>query len=605
MYQALYRKYRPAVFGDVIGQEPVTKTLKNQIKNATFAHAYLFTGTRGTGKTTCARIFAKAINCLSPVDGEPCGECEVCRGITDGSVTDVIEIDAATNSGVDSVRELREEVAFSPVLAKYKVYIIDEVHMLSPAAYNALLKTIEEPPSHAVFILATTEVNKVPSTIASRCQRFDFRRVNVGTLVEHLKKVVASEGAAMDEESLLTVARLGDGSVRDSLSVLDKVIGLSSAEEVREVLGVIDTELIHDLMKAAAEQNIDALYTAVNSLYNGAKDLGVLCRELLDEYRALLVVKNVRSRKGILDLYDRDEKRLEEIAGLYTTEHILYAIDIAQQTLQELSRSSNKRADMEICLLRISRPKLNEGVKALTARVAELENELEKLKRGGITVSAPSASPSLSAPAAGYAEARRTDTPAPAKKVAKNADMTPPTPEDVFGAPPTSFVPADDDDFIPAPPPDTGDAPVLPDVPEYSEPPKSAAPAPAPVKTEQIAAPEKKAVPMEEIHDGEYREFGSWEDFCKLVADDDMFLGMMLKTACSAVYRNTELLILCKTEQDLTDIDNSHCRESMKKALDALRKTHYTISIKIGRKGEYLNAEEYKDLENNPLFDFE
>ena len=601
MYQALYRKYRPAVFGDVIGQEPVTKTLKNQIKNATFAHAYLFTGTRGTGKTTCARIFAKAINCLSPVDGEPCGECEVCRGITDGSVTDVIEIDAATNSGVDSVRELREEVAFSPVLAKYKVYIIDEVHMLSPAAYNALLKTIEEPPSHAVFILATTEVNKVPSTIASRCQRFDFRRVNVGTLVEHLKKVVASEGAEMDDESLLTVARLGDGSVRDSLSVLDKVIGLSSAEEVREVLGVIDTELIHDLMKAAAEQNIDALYTAVNSLYNGAKDLGVLCRELLDEYRALLVVKNVRNRKGILDLYDRDEKRLEEIAGLYTTEHILYAIDIAQQTLQELSRSSNKRADMEICLLRISRPKLNEGVKALTARVSGLENELEKLKCGGITVSAPSSS----APTAGYAEARRTDTPAPAKKVAKKADMTPPTPEDVFGAPPTSFVPTDDNDFIPAPPPDTGDSPVLPDVSEYSEPPKSVVPAPAHVMSEQIAAPEKKAAPTEEIHDGEYREFGSWEDFCKLVADDDMFLGMMLKTACSAVYRNTELLILCKTERDLTDIDNSHYRESMKKALDALRKTHYTISIKVGRKGEYLNAEEYKDLENNPLFDFE
>ena len=182
--------------------------------------------------------------------------------------------------------------------------------------------------------------------------------------------------------------------------------------------------------------------------------------------------------------------------------------------------------------------------------------------------------------------------------------MTPPTPEDVFGASPTSFVPADDD-FIPAPPPDTGDAPVLPDVPEYSEPPKSAASAPALIKTEQIAAPVKKAAPTEEIHDGEYREFGSWEDFCKLVADDDMFLGMMLKTACSAVYRNTELLILCKTEQDLTDIDNSHCRESMKKALDALRKTHYTISIKIGRKGEYLNAEEYKDLENNPLFDFE
>lgn len=602
MYQALYRKYRPTAFGDVIGQEPVTKTLKNQIKNSTFAHAYLFTGTRGTGKTTCARIFAKAINCLAPVDGEPCGKCEVCRGIAEGSVTDVVEIDAATNSGVDSVRELREEVAFSPVLAKYKVYIIDEVHMLSPAAYNALLKTVEEPPSHAVFILATTEVNKVPSTIASRCQRFDFRRVSVGMLVGHLKKIVLSEGMTMDDESLLTVARLGDGSVRDSLSVLDKVIGLSSAEEVREVLGVIDTELIHDLMKAAAEQNIDALYTAVNSLYNGAKDLGVLCRELLDEYRALLVVKNVRDRKGILELYERDEKRLEEIAELYTTEHILYAIDAAQQTLQELSRSSNKRADMEICLLRISRPILSDGVKALTARVAELEKELDKLKNGGFSVSSQAA---VSAPVTGYAEARRTDTPVSAKKTAKKADAAPPTPEDVFGAPPIAFSSADEDDFIPAPPPDTGDDPLLPDVSEYSEPPKKVAPVSAPAKEETAAEQVKKAAAAEEIHDGEYREFGSWDDFCRLVADDDMFLGMMLKTACSAVYRNTELLILCKNEQDMRDIDNSHCRESMKKALDALRKTHYTVNIKIGRKGEYLSSDEYKDLENNPLFDFE
>ena len=258
-------------------------------------------------------------------------------------------------------------------------------------------------------------------------------------------------------------------------------------------------------------------------------------------------------------------KNGEEIAGLYTTEHILYAIDIAQQTLQELSRSSNKRADMEICLLRISRPKLNEGVKALTARVSELENELEKLKRGGITVSTPSASSSSSVPAAGYAEARRTDT-HPLKRSRKNADMTPPTPEDVFGASPASFVPADDD-FIPHRRPIRVTHPYCPMFPSIPNLRKAPLPAPAPIKTETDCGSRKKAAPTEEIHDGEYREFGSWEDFCKLVADDDMFLGMMLKTACSAVYHNTELLILCKTEQDLTDIDNSHCRESMKRRL--------------------------------------
>ncbi len=583
MYQALYRKYRPTVFSNVIGQEPVTRTLKNQVEKSTFAHAYLFTGTRGTGKTTCARIFAKAINCLSPENGEPCGKCEICRGITDGSITDVVEIDAATNSGVDSVRELREEVSFSPVMTKYKVYIIDEVHMLSPAAYNALLKTIEEPPSHAVFILATTEVNKVPSTIASRCQRFDFRRVNTDLLAEYLNKVVRSENKEMDTESLLTVARLGDGSVRDSLSVLDKVIGLSSAEEVRNVLGVIDTEIIHHLMKAAVKKDIDSLYNEITLLYNGSKDLGVLCRELLDEYRSLLVVKNVRNRKGILDLYEADEKRLEELAGLYTTEHILYAIDTAEQTLQALSRSSNKRADLEICLLRISSPKLSDDVKALRTRVAELEKKVGELEKN----------PRPEAPASfAYAEAKRTDTPSTSKRMAKKM------PDDIVTEAPSvaeNKVIAESEKTVNA---DenigTGNASPVSGVENVA-------------KDEAVTDKPEEKPPVEntEIHDGEYREFASWEDFCKIVSDDDIFLGMMLKTACSAVYRNTELLILCKNEQDLRDIDNSHCRDSLKKALEDLRKNHYTINIKIGRKGEYLNEEDYTDLENNPLFDFE
>ena len=288
MHQALYRKYRPQTFDDVIGQQAVTQTLKNQVKSGSFVHAYLFTGTRGTGKTTCARLLAKAVNCLDMKEGNPCNECDICRGLSDGSITDITEIDAATNTGVESVRQLLESVEFVPVCARYKVYVIDEVHMLSDSAYNALLKTIEEPPAYVIFILATTEVNKVPATILSRCQRFDFRRVSAAEIAQRIKQILAAEQKVMDEESIELVAELADGSVRDALSILEKVIDFDNIQAVRDVLGVIGKEAIYNLVESAADADIGKIYTGIADLYSNSKDMSVLCTELLSCFRSLL-----------------------------------------------------------------------------------------------------------------------------------------------------------------------------------------------------------------------------------------------------------------------------------------------------------------------------
>lgn len=567
MYKALYRKYRPSVFSDVIGQEPITKTLKNQIKSGNFAHAYLFTGTRGTGKTTCARILANALNCLNPKDGEPCGECEICKSCAEGNMLDIVEIDAASNSGVEDVRKLREEIAFSPISAKYKVYIIDEVHMLSNAAYNALLKTIEEPPAHAIFILATTEIHKVPATILSRCQRFDFRRVSVDMLADHMAKIAEKEGHPMDRESLVTVARLGDGSVRDSLSVLDKVIGLNSAEEVREVLGVIDTQIIHSLMEAAAKEDIEGLYAVIATLYNGAKDLSLLCREVLDEYRNLLVVKNVKDTSSLLDIYEGDLKRLKEISALYTNEHILYAIDTVQQTLQELSRSSNKRADMEICLLRISKPRLNDNLTALTARVANLEKRIEEgnIKVQTVTVEKP---------------------------IEKNVSVQEKASEKVEKI--AENVPESAEDFIPEPP-EERDV-YLPEPPEEDFVP-------------QVPTEEKEFSNKLEGKEGfpgcEYQEFASFKDLCDIIYEDNPFVSMVLSEGCEAVFKDTDLYLLCKSERDANDIKNAENMALIQKGLETMRKKGYTIHVEVGRKSKYLYPPGYDPVYDNPMLEFE
>ncbi|MBQ5743057.1 MAG: DNA polymerase III subunit gamma/tau, partial [Clostridia bacterium] len=314
MYYALYRKYRPLSFGDVLGQDAITETLRRQVSTGQISHAYLFTGTRGTGKTTCAKILARAVNCQNPIDGNPCNECAICKGLLDGTLYDVEEIDAASNNGVENIRQIREEVVYAPTAAKYKVYIIDEVHMLSQGAFNALLKTLEEPPAHALFILATTEIHKVPATILSRCQRFDFLRLPKKTLVDQFRSVLANEGKSLDENSLDLIAELADGSSRDGLSILDKVIDLETFEQVEAVLGVIPKRRIFDLLTAIADGDTDTLYRAVEDMYNASADLGRLCTSMMDVMKDVMIFRSAKQPENLLEKSESDVIALTAIA---------------------------------------------------------------------------------------------------------------------------------------------------------------------------------------------------------------------------------------------------------------------------------------------------
>lgn len=374
MYYALYRKYRPKTFSDVIGQEHVTETLRNQVRNRQFAHAYLFTGTRGTGKTSCAKILSRAINCLSPRDGEPCNECEICRGLLNGDIYDVSEIDAASNNGIDDIRRISDEIVYTPTKAAYKVYIIDEVHELSVKAFNALLKTLEEPPSHAVFILATTEVHKVPATILSRCQRFDMHRLNPATIAEQLHKVIAAEQRQMPQDIVELIATLADGSVRDGLSILDKVLEMDDPDEIKKVLGVCENGLLFSLASAVAEGNPDRLFSAVAEFYASSRDFHVLCRNLLSHFRLLLVAKNAADPKKLIEKTPDEVDQYIAQATAFSSEQILYIMEQIQACIQGLSRSADKRADTEVCLLKCAKPALGGSLKALQARMAALES---------------------------------------------------------------------------------------------------------------------------------------------------------------------------------------------------------------------------------------
>ena len=296
MYQVLYRKWRPQVFSDVAGQPHVTDTLRRELQEGRLSHAYLFTGSRGTGKTTCAKILAKAVNCLHPVDGNPCNECEICKGIDSGSILDVIEIDAASNNGVDNIRDLREEANFTPVAAKYRVYIIDEVHMLSIGAFNALLKTLEEPPSYVLFILATTEVHKLPATILSRCQRFDFRRIPPEDIAARLEYVAGQEGMELAHDAALLIARIADGALRDALSLLDQCAGRSkqiTVEIVSEAAGLAGRGHLYELSAALRAEDSARRSPCLDELHQGSCDMERLCGDLIDHFRNLMIAKTV------------------------------------------------------------------------------------------------------------------------------------------------------------------------------------------------------------------------------------------------------------------------------------------------------------------------
>lgn len=376
MYQVLYRKWRPKVFSDVVGQPHITSTLKNEIEGGRHSHAYLFTGSRGTGKTTCAKILSKAVNCLNPVNGDPCNECEICKKIDNGSIMDVIEIDAASNNGVENIRDIRQEVNFAPASCKYRVYIIDEVHMLSAGAFNALLKTLEEPPEHVKFILATTEVHKIPATILSRCQRFDFRRIPSEDMISRMSYIAAQEGLTLDRDAGMLISRISDGGMRDALSLLDQCSGRSNkitAELVSEVAGLTSKDYLFRLADALCASDCAGAMEILDELHNSSCDMERLCSEMINHYRSLMIVKTVKKADDLIVCTKEEFEQTVKQAEGYTMESILYSIDLLQDTLGNMKKGVNKRIEMEMAVIKLATPNLNSDNSALLKRIADLE----------------------------------------------------------------------------------------------------------------------------------------------------------------------------------------------------------------------------------------
>lgn len=407
MYQALYRKWRPMSFSDVVSQPHITTTLKNQIKGGKTAHAYLFTGSRGTGKTTCARIFAKAINCLDPKDGEPCLECDICKMADSGTLADIIEIDAASNSKVEDIRELREGVVYTPEICKYKVYIIDEVHMLSAGAFNALLKTMEEPPPHVKFVLATTEIQKVPATIVSRCQHFDFHRIRSEDIVSRLMYIAGQENFTLTEEAAELVARLSDGGMRDALSLLDQCAAFGDNVDVNVVsqaAGIAGRDYLFDILESIAAGDTAQALRTVDSLYSMSKDLKVLAGELLTQMRNVMIAKTIDNSRELITCLPEEFDRIKALAEKMKLDDILENISVLQQTSERFARAASKRIELEMMLVRLCSPKREQkGVSAVSgAEVSAIEARLDRIERAqavGITAPNPMPQAMQAAPA--------------------------------------------------------------------------------------------------------------------------------------------------------------------------------------------------------------
>ena len=375
-YQALYRKYRPTTFSDVVGQDHITKTLKNELDCGKIVHAYLFTGTRGTGKTTCAKILAKAINCLSPINGDPCGECEICRMVAQDEATDIVEMDAASNNGVDDIRELREQVNFSPAACKYRVYIIDEVHMLSGAAFNALLKTLEEPPEHVVFILATTEVHKLPATILSRCQRFDFRRINSSEIVGRLKYVASKESLNLTDDAAMLIASAADGGMRDALSILDLCASHSNnitEDTVANVCSMAGGDYLIKMAELIKSHSTEQALTLIDELHNSSVDMLRLLSELTNHFRDLMIVKVVKGDHKPIVCSSSKMKALEAQAQSFDIKEIMAILGVLQSAATAM-QNGNRRCEMEMAIIRLCNPEIRQDLDSLERRIAALEN---------------------------------------------------------------------------------------------------------------------------------------------------------------------------------------------------------------------------------------
>lgn len=381
MHKALYRVYRPKTFEDVVGQEHIVKTLKNQIKNNNIGHAYLFSGTRGTGKTSTAKIFARAVNCLNAINEEPCNECEICVDTLNDNIMDIVEIDAASNNSVDDIRELRESVKYTPSKAKYKVYIIDEVHMLSQGAFNALLKTLEEPPSYVIFILATTEPHKIPATILSRCQRFDFKRVSSKDIASRMAYICEKENIQAEEKALSLIARNSQGALRDALSILDQCMSFGNEKieynDVIELLGTVNIDELFELSQAIIGEDTKKSLQILNEFIIWGKDIRNLINDLIDHFRNLMVCKVSRELDEIISLPEETIERLKEQAKTININDLIRILNILSETQDSMKSSSNTRILAEVTIMKIAQPMFDESKEALIKRIENLEQIIE------------------------------------------------------------------------------------------------------------------------------------------------------------------------------------------------------------------------------------
>jgi len=417
MHQALYRKWRPRTFGDVYGQEHITSVLKYEIENNKLSHAYLFCGSRGVGKTTCAKILAKAVNCEAPVDGEPCGKCAACLSIESGSATDVIEMDAASNNGVDNIRNIRDEVVFAPAMLKYKVYIVDEVHMLSPSAFNALLKTLEEPPSYVIFILATTEQHKLLPTIISRCQRFEFRRITTDVLSSRLNLIAREEGIDITPDAAHLISRLSQGGMRDAISLLELCAGNNetiTAEIVNDTVGSTGRERTLNIATAVSEKDYDTIFDEIEELVRSSKSISVFLQDMISFWRDMLIFKTTPSAEKYLDLTDAETEQMARVAGRFTRETLLWQCRLLDDALPKIIRSNaTARMTAELTLMRLCDERLDDRTDALLSRISRLEEKLIGFEPSNVTVTATEKS--LIPPAA----AEKTAATAPKKQEIK------------------------------------------------------------------------------------------------------------------------------------------------------------------------------------------
>lgn len=424
MYQALYRKWRPVTFDDVCGQSHITDILKYETAENRISHAYLFCGPRGTGKTTCAKILAKAINCLAPENGNPCGKCSACLSIDNESATDVLEMDAASNNGVDAVRAIRDEVIYTPSGLKYRVYIVDEVHMLSISAFNALLKTLEEPPAHVVFILATTELQKLPSTIISRCQRFDFRRISTPVIAGRLLQIADAEQISLSESAARILAKHANGGLRDAISLLDLCSssgGMLDTMRVEELLGISSAESIQKLASSVLDGELSYIFSVLQNIASSSVDMSVFWQDVLSFYRDMLVAKTTATPANFLDCTEEEISLISSVAQRYPYERLLYHIRMLDDALAQMQRSgSTKRMIAEITFVKMCDPALSESPAALLSRIAALEDKIGLLSIGVPIVSAEK----KEAPVKAAMSKEETSVPS-AKKAEKNASMRP------------------------------------------------------------------------------------------------------------------------------------------------------------------------------------